>query len=119
MVRCGVNLFGFDQFLPNDGRILGSIWSWAKDQPKRSDGRCAAQGTDGRWVTRPCTGRHRAACRIGDGWRMTARSFDWSSARAACRRNGGRLGLPHSGDDNSLLRAAAGRGDVWLAYRLP
>jgi len=41
MVRCGVNLFGFDQLLPGDGRIEASIWAWAKDKPDRADGDCA------------------------------------------------------------------------------
>ncbi len=45
MTRCGVNLFGLDQLLPNDGRIEASIWSWAKGQPKAGERlRRAAQG---------------------------------------------------------------------------
>src|SRR3954451_14213344 len=38
MTRCGGNLFGFDQLLPNDGRMNASIWSWAKDQPRPGAG---------------------------------------------------------------------------------
>ncbi|BCI87870.1 hypothetical protein NIIDMKKI_30760 [Mycobacterium kansasii] len=36
MTDCGVNLFGFDQLLPEDGRIQATLWSWApmnRDRP--------------------------------------------------------------------------------------
>src|SRR3712207_7384477 len=42
MTDCGVNLFGFDQLLPSDGRIEATIWSWAKDEPRQPGG-CALQ----------------------------------------------------------------------------
>ncbi len=50
MTDCGVNLFGFDQLLPEDGRIQASLWSWAPDEPRAGAGACALQGADGRWV---------------------------------------------------------------------
>ena len=43
MVACGVNLFGFDQFDPNDGRVAASIFSWAPGQPDAAAGACAVQ----------------------------------------------------------------------------
>jgi hypothetical protein len=118
MTRCGVNLFGFDQLLPHDGRIEASIWSWAKDQPKAGANRCAVQRKDGRWLTRPCAARHRAACRTGSAgsWTLSARAVPWSRARSACRAVGGRFGLPRSGYENSLLRATSGSRGVWLRY---
>lgn len=119
MTRCGVNLFGLDQFLPGDGRILGSIWSWATNKPNRADGPCAVQGTDSRWRTRRCRTRHRAACLVGEDWLVSGHLVSWKNAGALCRRRGGRLGLPRSGPGNARLRAVAGRGEVWLAYRLP
>ena len=119
MTRCGVNLFGFDQFLPGDGRILGSIWSWATDKPNRTDGRCAVQGAGGRWTTRRCRTKHRGACLVGGKWVLTARAMGWEKARRACRHRGGRLGLPRSGYGNTLLRTRARTGEVWLRYRLP
>ena len=119
MTRCGVNLFGFDQFLPGDGRILGSIWSWAQNKPNRADGRCAVQGASGRWTTRRCLTLHRGGCLVGDDWQLTDRARSWKGARRACRRRGGRLGLPRSGHGNELLRTLHPRGEVWLAYRLP
>ena len=48
MTRCGVNLFGFDQLLPNDGRIEASIWSWAKDEPKTRGQAALRRATQGR-----------------------------------------------------------------------
>jgi hypothetical protein len=119
MTRCGVNLFGFDQFLPGDGRILGSIWSWATNKPDRADGRCTVQGSSGRWTTRRCLTRHRGACLVGESWELTLRALSWKEARATCRRRGGRLGLPRSGLGNELLRTLHARGEVWLAHRLP
>jgi hypothetical protein len=120
MTRCGVNLFGFDQLLPNDGRIEASIWSWAKDKPDLRNGRCAVQRPDGRWTTRGCGAKHRAACRLATGgWQLTQRSLAYDPAVRACRELGGILGVPRTGYDNSRLRTLAGQSDeVWLGYRL-
>jgi hypothetical protein len=118
MVRCGVNLFGFDQILPSDGRLEASIWSWAADQPDTSAGSCTTQGEDGRWTTGSCRAQHPAACRTADGgWVVTPRSQTESASAKACRRLGAQLGLPRTGQENSDLRAAAGTRTVWLDYR--
>jgi hypothetical protein len=117
MTRCGVNLYGFDQLLPDDGRIEASIWSWAKDEPKRAAGRCAVQGADGRWRTRNCDVERRAACLGPQGWKLTQRVFSWDEAETACVKRGLILGIPRTGYDNSLLRTVA-KGEVWLGYRL-
>jgi hypothetical protein len=117
MTRCGVNLFGFDQVLPDDGRIGATIWSWAPKQPDAKDGGCALQRpSDGRWVTAACGARHQAACRTASGWTITPKAVTYARAKRAC---GGSFGLPRTGYENSLLRAAAGAGAVWIAYRLP
>lgn len=116
MTRCGVNLFGFDQLLPHDGRIEASIWSWVKDEPKRGNGRCALQRKDGRWLTRPCQARHRAGCRTADGWALSAKAVAWARARSACRAVHASFGLPRTGYENSLLRGLAGNRGVWLRY---
>ncbi len=118
MTRCGVNLFGFDQILPNDGRIDASIWSWAKDEPRRGAGRCALQRADGRWATRPCATRRLAACRTTTGWTLTQRAVSQPGAGAACSRLGATFGIPRTGYENSQLRQVAGRHGVWLNYRL-
>jgi hypothetical protein len=119
MTRCGVNLFGFDQLLPGDGRIEASIWSWAADKPDPAEGDCAAQRADGRWITRPCDVRRRAACLSSAGWSLTRVAVPNAAAAAACRTQGAALGLPRTGYQNSLLRQAAGADEVWLGYRLP
>jgi len=120
MTRCGVNLFGFDQLLPDDDRIAATIWSWEKDKPNVRDGRCAVQRPSGRWITRPCGTKHRAACRVGSAWRLTPRALTYDPAKEACRERGGVLGVPRTGYDNSLLRTLAGpSGEVWLGHRLP
>ena len=118
MTACGVNLFGFDQILPDDGRIAATIWSWAQDKPSRADGRCAVQRPDSRWVTRPCSVSHWAACSTAAGWRITQRAVPYADARRACQALGAAFSLPRTGYDNRRLRAVAS-GEVWLAYRLP
>jgi hypothetical protein len=119
MTRCGVNLFGFDQLLPEDGRIAASIWSWADGQPDPSGGDCATQGADGRWLTRPCETRRPAACRTATGWTVTAHAVPFASAASVCRASGASFDLPRTGYEDSLLRQAAGSGgEVWLRYSL-
>ena len=118
MTRCGVNLFGFDQILPHDGRIEASIWSWAKGEPRRARGRCAVQRSDGRWRTRPCGTRRPAACRTASGWAVSPRPIPYAAAPAACRSLGASFDLPRTGYENSLLRQAAGTRGVWLRYKL-
>src|SRR5947209_7645420 len=100
MTGCGVDLFGFDQILPDDGRIEASIWSWAPDQPDATGGRCTLQRGDGRWVTASCQGLHPAACRTATGWTVTAQAIPYEAAAPTCR---GAFDLPRTGYDNSLL----------------
>ncbi|MFL5910973.1 MAG: hypothetical protein ACJ768_10435 [Gaiellaceae bacterium] len=119
MTRCGVNLFGFDQLLPEDGRIAASIWSWADGQPDPSGGDCAAQGADGRWLTRSCQTRRSAACRTATGWTVTPHAVPFEGAASACRASGASFDLPRTGYENSQLRQATGAGaEVWLRYSL-
>lgn len=119
MTRCGVNLFGFDQLLPNDGRIDASIWSWAPGEPNAARGHCAFQRGDGRWVTRACMAQRRAACHSARGWSLTRTAIPYHRAPAACRARHARFAVPRTGEENSLLRSAAGKTGVWLHYRLP
>lgn len=117
MTACGVNLFGFDQLLPNDGRLEATIWSWAKDQPDPSAGACTVQGADGRWSAHRCTGALPAACRTASGgWFATKSPVVVSRAESVCRVRGGDFAMPRSGYENSLLRTAAGDRTVWLDH---
>ena len=115
MTACGVNLFGLDQFDPNDGRVAASIWSWAPDQPSAAAGACAYQRPDGRWVSGDCTGAVRpAACRASDGtWTLSVPVAE-PGAEGACNAAGGTFTLPRTGDDNARLRAAAAGTESWL-----
>ena len=115
MTRCGVNLFGFDQLLPADGRLEASVWSWAKDQPDPAAGGCTVQGTDGRWSSAACGAKHPAACRNAAGaWMLTPKAVGSSAAAKACRAQGAAFVPPRSGEENSLLRTAAGNAVVWV-----
>jgi hypothetical protein len=114
MIRCGVNLFGFDQLLPDDGRIAATIWSWRRHQPK-GDG-CAVMGKQGRWaIASKC--RARPACRKGDEWLVPSKAFTYANARRACRAVGARFAVPRSGYSNSLLHVAADGHRVLLRHR--
>lgn len=119
MVDCGVNLFGFDQFDPNDGRIAASIFSWAPGQPDASAGACALQRADGRWVTGDCTAAQPAACRTAAGsWTLSA-PVDFAGARAACSATDGTFAVPRTGLQNAQLRQAAADsgGLTWIDQR--
>ncbi|HEX6387798.1 MAG TPA: hypothetical protein VFZ89_00070 [Solirubrobacteraceae bacterium] len=117
MTACGVNLFGFDQLLPDDGRLAATIWSWAPDEPRADGGACTIQRSDGRWARRPCTARRIAACRRGSTWLLTGRALTFDAARKRCRRRHAPLGVPRSGDENARLRALAGATEVWINRR--
>jgi hypothetical protein len=113
MIACGVNLFGFDQFDPNDGRVAASIWSWAANEPNATSGACAVQRPDGRWAAADCGERHPAACRTAGGWKLSP-SVPAAAAAAACSATGGEYDPPRTGPENAQLRAAAAGVPVWL-----
>ncbi|MFL6158687.1 MAG: hypothetical protein ACJ72D_21575 [Marmoricola sp.] len=116
MTACGVNLFGFDQLLPEDGRIQSTLWSWAPDEPVTASGGCTGQAVDGRWHAAPCTDLHPAACLAGSTWTLTAPVAE-AGAAAACATIGSTFALPRSGEQNSRLRAVAGTTDeVWVDH---
>jgi hypothetical protein len=122
MVRCGVDLVGFDQLHPGDDRLPGLVWSWRVDEPSASaTDRCAAMGTDGRFFAAPCAAKRRAACRThAGGWAVTAGTVRWRDVDRACRDAGALgSGVPFNGWDSGLLRDLgdqAGAGDLWLSY---
>jgi hypothetical protein len=118
MTDCGVNLFGFDQILPEDGRIQSSLWSWAPDEPRTANGGCTLQGADGRWVAATCADPHPAACVERGSWSVTD-PVTFADAPAACAALGATFGLPRAGDQNSRLHAvASGAGGAWVDDQL-
>ncbi|HEU5034948.1 MAG TPA: hypothetical protein VFT62_09365 [Mycobacteriales bacterium] len=120
MVRCGVNLVGFDQLQPFDGRLAAFVWSWAQGEPGERGG-CAVQGADTRFRAVACGGRHPFACvdRHLD-WHVTDAVGPWRDGWRACAEEfpGSRYGVPPNGYRNAQIAAAkAGRSQVWLNYR--
>ncbi|MDX6278821.1 MAG: hypothetical protein QOJ72_2949 [Nocardioidaceae bacterium] len=120
MTNCGVNLFGFDQLLPEDGRIQGTLWSWAPDEPKAAAGGCTLQNADSRWIAAACGDTHPAACQAADGtWSVTPTAVTFDDATAACAARGSTFALPRDGDQNSALHAVADAvGGAWVNYRI-
>jgi hypothetical protein len=143
MVRCGVNMIGFDNLVPFDERLEQLAWSWAPRQPSRNtDGFCAEMREDGRYYSTDCTVdkvtikikrknrppkkkvieefvSHPFACFDGTSWSVTAKSDRFSKGQATCTAEGlGTFSVPRSGYDNERLKTA--RGDeklIWLNYR--
>ncbi|MCX6396221.1 MAG: hypothetical protein NTV23_07025 [Propionibacteriales bacterium] len=117
MTNCGVNLFGFDQLLPEDGRIQSTLWSWAPDEPRAGAGGCTALGADGRWIASPCTEVRPAACLSGATWTVTA-AVPAAQAAAACQAIGSTYGVPRTGDANSRLHDVAGASGAWVDHSI-
>jgi hypothetical protein len=110
--RCAVDITGFDQLLPYDGRLRASVWSWAPGQP--TTGSCALQKGDG-WHSADCRTRHPFACRTASGWRIDRVSAP-AQARGRCK--GAQVGTPRYGWEAAQLQAAmraAGVSGVWLS----
>jgi hypothetical protein len=116
MTACGVDLFGFDQLLPDDGRLAATVWSWAPGEPQLGRGDCTVQRVDGRWESAACSAleRHPAACRATDGTWRTSAAVPRAAAKAACGAAGGIFDVPRNGEQNTELRAAAGGATAWL-----
>lgn len=113
MVGCGVDLFGFDQLLPDDGRLAALVWAWA---PARD--RCAALDTP--WAARKCQQERRFGCRdAAGGWVVAGPAAPWSDGAAACAAAGASFVLPRSGAENAALLAAAAGERVWVASAGP
>jgi hypothetical protein len=118
MARCGVDLVGLDQLMPQDGRLDALVWSWAPGEPRAGAGDCALQRGDGRWRVRRCGERHRAACRTAGGtWTLSRTAVPVRAAEAACRDRNARFAVPRTGYEGQLLLAAAGDADAWLGLR--
>lgn len=116
MARCGVDLTGLDQLLPDDGRLDALVWSWERDEPAADGGDCAVQAPGGRWHARDCGERHPVACRAADGaWTVAGPPVPAAAAPARCRAAG--HAVPRTGFENELLELAAGGGEVWLGQR--
>lgn len=120
MSHCGVDLIGLDFLETDDPRLAAQVWSWAPGEPGRR-GSCSVQLPNGRWVVRPCSQRHRVACRTASGeWVVPKPHVRARSAPRACGRPGLVHAVPRTGYEGALLRAAmgdAGARGAWLGQR--
>jgi len=125
MVRCGVDLLGFDLLEPDDGRLEGAVWSWAAEEP--STGRCAinkigSRFAYGRWFSKPCLSlQARPVCRKGKRWMVPRERTDLEGGAAVCERLDASFEVPRTGYENQLLRIAMqkrGARSAMLGIRL-
>jgi hypothetical protein len=114
LVRCGVDMIGFDQLQPFDPRLDAVVWSWAPNEPS-SDG-CAFLGDDGRFHSGDCGGNRAFACVDGGGNWSVAPAGPWGNGPATCAASGASFSLPTSGYQNELLKVAAAGAEAWLDY---
>jgi hypothetical protein len=116
MTRCGVDLLGLDQVVPDDPRFAALVWSWAPGEPRRRPG-CVAQ-LDARWYSLRCTRRLRVACRLPDGrWRIPSKIGTHVQAPDICKRRRAVWDVPRTGFEAQQLRVAQERARaarVWL-----
>ena len=114
--RCAVDITGFDQLLPDDGRLEASVWSWAKDEPA-AKGDCAVQRADGRFHAVPCQGSKAFACQTSSGSWLLGRPRAYQAV-ASCP-SGSTFAVPRYGYEAVRLAqamAAAGVREAWLCY---
>jgi hypothetical protein len=122
MVRCGVNMPGFDNLVPFDERLEQYAWSWAPDEPAtNSDGACATHGPDGRFRAADCAGATAQpfACFDGASWHVTTGADTWANGDETCAAEGlGAFAVPWSGYENERLKTARPPGviEVWVNY---
>ena len=119
MVRCGVNMIGFDNLQPFDPRLEALVWSWAPDEPSaNAAGLCAATNAGGRFRAEDCgTQAHEFACVSPLGvWSVQGPAGSWSDGPAACAAAGATFAVPRTGYENELLKTVADGATVWLAY---
>src|SRR4051794_27369011 len=113
MVRCGVDLFGFDQLVPKDPRLDALAWSWAPGAIDDDASSCAVLGSDGRWrVASSCQTKRRAACAspTGGTWSLSPKAVSYDKASGACADAGRAFTAPRTGAQNAALTRAAPDG---------
>lgn len=119
LVRCGVDLIGFDQLVDGDPRLRASVWSWAPGQP--TAGACALVRLSkkrpfGRWVSRECGQRRPVACRRGGRWTAVDSFVAEPLAAHVCREADLRYAVPRTGREAQDLRLAMRAAGVHAAW---
>jgi hypothetical protein len=119
MVSCGVNIIGFDQLEPFDGRLRALVWSWAPGEPD-GPGDCAYIGKDGRFHNAFCGDRRPFACQRSDGsWHVSRHARPARSGSATCRKELlGNFDVAVNGLEQARLAAAAVKAPrgAWVFY---
>lgn len=124
MVRCGVDMIGFDRIDPGDGRLEALVWSWAVDEPDTDPARaCVAWGGDARFFAAACGEERSFACRTAAGaWVVPPAVGPVAQSEAACATVGAVPATPPTGWENERLRDAASvaaAGELWLSIANP
>jgi hypothetical protein len=114
MVRCGMNLIGFDLLRPDDGRLEALVWSWAPSEPGAATG-CAFRDGAG-FHAASCTEARPFACLAADEWVITSTEGSWGTGDDACAALGATFAVPRTGREDLALGSAAESAGVWLAY---
>ena len=116
IVRCGVDLTGFDQLLPNDDRLAALAWSWADGEPRAGQGDCIVEARDARFYAERCTKKHAFACQSRDGsWWVDRNRGNYRAAAGRCA--GATVAIPRRGVDAQRLRDAMDAArvhEVWV-----
>jgi hypothetical protein len=111
MTRCGVDLTGFDQLLPDDGRLAALAWSWDDGEPKAGAGACTVERGDARFHAASCTDKHPFACLQADSsWSVDTGRGKFKTARGRCA--GAAFAVPRRGVDAQRLRDPMGAAGV-------
>lgn len=121
MVRCGVDMVGFDRISPADPRLAALVWSWAEGEPVADAAkRCVGLGADGRFRAADCEEERGFACRTPAGeWVVPAEVGPASGAESACAAVGAAPATPPTGWENERLKAAGGSRELWLSIANP
>jgi hypothetical protein len=115
MVRCGVNMIGFDNLVPFDERLQQLVWSWAPGEPSRHG--CGVQGNDGRFRARDCASVKPFVCHRGTTWHVTVRRGAFAEGAHACAAEGlGAFSVPWNGYENMRVQRI-GHGEAWVGVR--
>lgn len=122
MVRCGVDMVGFDRISPTDPRLEALVWSWADGEPvEDATKQCVAHGADARFRAADCEEERGYACRTAAGeWVVPTAVGPASGAEPACAAIDAAPATPPTGWENERLAAAArGVGELWLSIANP
>ncbi|MGE3726755.1 MAG: phosphatidylinositol-specific phospholipase C domain-containing protein [Candidatus Sericytochromatia bacterium] len=119
-LACNANYLKIDRLNPT--LIAARHFAWDTIPAGKS---CASLSANGqRWQAESCERALRVACRVEEGWKISAASGDWTQGTEICRREFGETASfapPRNYYQNHQLgqTLAATSSPVWLGYRAP